>query len=78
MNYGYDLSMKAVELNEAASENGTKALSVADRANGYISAYASMYDRIVKGYENGTREIYVEDNLEYIDSQKRGGTKGIR
>ena len=63
MNYGYDLSMKAVELNEAASENGTKALSVADRANGYISAYASMYDEIVKGYENGTREIYVEDEF---------------
>ena len=63
MSYGYDLSMKAVELNEAASENGTKALSVADRANGYISAYASMYDEIVKGYENGTREIYVEDEF---------------
>ena len=63
MSYGYDLSMKAVELNEAASENGTKALSVADRANGYIGAYASMYDEIVKGYENGTREIYVEDEF---------------
>ncbi len=63
MNYGYDLSMKAVEFNDAASENGTKALSVADRANGYISAYASMYDEIVRGYENGTREIYVEDEF---------------
>lgn len=63
MNYGYDLSMKAVEFNDAASENGTKALSVTDRANGYISAYASMYDEIVKGYENGTREIYVEDEF---------------
>ncbi len=63
MSYGYDLSMKAVELNDAASENGTKALSVTDRANGYISAYASMYDEIVRGYENGTREIYVEDEF---------------
>lgn len=63
MNYGYDLSMKAVEFNDAASQNGTKALSVTDRANGYISAYASMYDEIVKGYENGTREIYVEDEF---------------
>ena len=63
MSYGYDLSMKAVEFNDAASENGTKALSVADRANGYISAYASMYDEIVRGYENGTREIYVEDEF---------------
>lgn len=63
MSYGYDLSMKAVELNDAASENGTKPLSVADRANGYIGAYASLYDEIVQGYENGTREIYVEDEL---------------
>ena len=63
MNYGYDLSMKAVEFNDAASQNGTKALSVTDRANGYISAYASMYDEIVRGYENGTREIYVEDEF---------------
>ena len=63
MSYGYDLSMKAVEFNDAASENGTKALSVTDRANGYISAYASMYDEIVRGYENGTREIYVEDEF---------------
>jgi hypothetical protein len=61
MNYGYDLSMKAVELNDAASEHGSKALNVNDRANGYISAYASLYDEIVQGYENGTREIYVED-----------------
>lgn len=63
MNYGYDLSMKAVELNDTASENGTKPLSVADRANGYIGAYASLYDEIVQGYENGTREIYVEDEF---------------
>ena len=28
MSYGYDLSMKAVELNDAASENGAKTLSV--------------------------------------------------
>ncbi|MEZ3472846.1 MAG: hypothetical protein K1W27_08445 [Lachnospiraceae bacterium] len=63
MSYGYDLSMKAVEFNDAASENGAKTLSVTDRANGYISAYASMYDEIVRGYENGTREIYVEDEF---------------
>lgn len=46
MSYGYDLSMKAVELNDAASENGTKALNVTDRANGYISAYASLCDEL--------------------------------
>ena len=31
MSYGYDLSMKAVEFNDAASENGAKTLSVTDR-----------------------------------------------
>ena len=25
----------------------------------YVKAYAELYDEIVKGYENGTREIYV-------------------
>ena len=27
----------------------------------YQKAYAELYDEIVKGYENGTREIYVAD-----------------
>ncbi len=75
MNYGYDLSMKAVEFNDAASENGTKALSVTDRANGYISAYASMYDEIVRGYENGTREVWTQDfegGADYIEFEMDG------
>lgn len=38
--------MKAVELNDAASEHGTKALNVTDRANGCISAYASLCDEL--------------------------------
>ena len=29
--------------------------------NGYVAAYAELYDEIVQGYESGTREIYVTD-----------------
>ena len=31
------------------------------RDSNYVKAYAELYDEIVKGYENGTREIYVAD-----------------
>lgn len=37
------------------------ALNITDKANNYVKAYAELYDEIVKGYENGTREIYVAD-----------------
>ncbi len=36
-----------------------KRLGVAGRADGYVKAYAQLYDEIVRGYEDGTREIYV-------------------
>ncbi|MBR4342379.1 MAG: hypothetical protein IKP88_06710 [Lachnospiraceae bacterium] len=36
-------------------------ISVSDTANNMLKVYASLYDEIVKGYENGTRETYVED-----------------
>ena len=35
--------------------------SVTDTANNMLNVYASIYDEIVKGYENGTRETYIED-----------------
>lgn len=35
--------------------------SVSDAANNMLKAYASFYDEIIKGYEDGTRETYVED-----------------
>ena len=35
--------------------------SVSDTANNMLNVYTSMYDEIVKGYEEGTRETYIED-----------------
>lgn len=61
IDYGYEISKKAAELNKDAANAGKKALSTTDRANGYVAAYAELYDEIVQGYESGTREIYVTD-----------------
>ena len=61
IDYGYEISKKAAELNKDAANAGKKALSTTDRANGYVAAYAELYDEIVQGYESGTREIYVID-----------------
>ena len=61
VDYGYEISKKAAELNKDAANAGKKALSTTDRANGYVAAYAELYDEIVQGYESGTREIYVTD-----------------
>ncbi len=61
IDYGYEISKKAAELNKDAANAGQKALSTTDRANGYVAAYAELYDEIVQGYESGTREIYVTD-----------------
>ena len=52
------------------------------RADGYVKAYAELYDEIVRGYEDGTREIYVagengprkltkEDELDALDAAYR-------
>ena len=61
IDYGYEISKKAAELNKDAANAGQNALSTTDRANGYVAAYAELYDEIVHGYESGTREIYVTD-----------------
>ena len=61
IDYGYEISKKAAELNKDAANAGQNALSTTDRANGYVAAYAELYDEIVQGYESGTREIYVAD-----------------
>lgn len=37
------------------------AYRVSDKAEDYVRAYGKLYDEIVQGYENGTRELYVED-----------------
>lgn len=58
IDYGYEIQQRAAKQNEA-SDRG--ALNTADKANGYVKAYAELYDEIVQGYENGTREIYTAD-----------------
>lgn len=55
IDYGLELQKKAV------TNAGGNILSTTDKANNYVNAYAELYDEIVQGYENGTREIYVAD-----------------
>lgn len=35
--------------------------SIKDEANDLLKAYARMYDEIVRGHNDGTREVYIED-----------------
>lgn len=56
---GSELSRKVSELKGLRESNGIYSLS--DKAEDYVSAYANLYDEIVQGYKNGTRERYVED-----------------
>ena len=51
VDYAYEISKRA--------DAGESALSTVGRADGYVKAYAELYDEIVQGYEDGTREIYV-------------------
>ena len=61
IDYGYEISKKAAGWNKEAANTGRNVLSTTDRANGYVTAYAELYDEIIQGYEAGTREIYVAD-----------------
>ena len=63
MDYSYRLSKEANQLNESDKEALTdgKSLSWQARAENYAEAYANLYDEIVQGYENGTRQINVID-----------------
>lgn len=65
INYGYKIAKGAEQLSaEAANVADTqksKVLSTNDIASNYTKSYAKLYDEIVQGYENGTREIYVTD-----------------
>ena len=60
VDYGYEIQKRAAQQNKNA-DTGRSALSTIDKANVYVNAYAELYDEIVQGYENGTREIYVAD-----------------
>lgn len=74
VDYGYEISRRA--------DTGKSVLNAAGRADGYVKAYAELYDEIVRGYEDGTREIYVagengprkltkEDELDALDAAYR-------
>lgn len=57
--YENELTQKAVELKGQRESGGT--YSLLDKAEDYVKAYGNLYDEIVQGYKNGTRERYVED-----------------
>ena len=59
VDYGYEISRRAAQSNNGATDAGKSVLSAAGKADGYVRAYAELYDEIVQGYEDGTREIYV-------------------
>ena len=59
VDYGYEISKRAAQSNTGAADDGKSVLSAAGKADGYVRAYAELYDEIVQGYEDGTREIYV-------------------
>lgn len=61
IDYGYEISKKAAGWNKETANTGRNVVSTTDRANGYVAAYAELYDEIIQGYEAGTREIYVAD-----------------
>ena len=57
VDYDYQLAKEASAFKEQRS--GT--YSVSNRAEAYVKAYGNLYDQIVKGYQDGTIERYVED-----------------
>lgn len=50
------------KLNEMSGDTPWVTKSYEDKTKDLLGAYASIYDDIVKGYEAGTREVYVEDS----------------
>lgn len=74
VDYGYEISKRA--------DSGESVLSTSGKADGYVKAYAELYDEIVQGYKDGTREIYVagedgphkltkEEELDALDAAYR-------
>lgn len=62
--FGYEFASRMPSVYGDKDENGEylrKYFSVSDAANNMLKVYASLYDEIIKGYEDGTRETYVED-----------------
>jgi len=58
-NYSNELAKETETLKEQRKSGGTYSLS--NMAEDYVRAYGNLYDEIVHGYQNGTRERYIED-----------------
>ena len=56
--YGGEL---AGELKKLKGQRTGSAYGIADEMEDSVRAYANLYDEIVQGYQDGTRERYVED-----------------
>ena len=56
--YGGEL---AGELEKLKGQRAGSAYGIADQMEDSVRAYGNLYDEIVQGYQNGTRERYVED-----------------
>ncbi len=57
--YGNAFAKETEKLKEQRKSGGTYSLS--NKTEDYVRAYGNLYDEIVQGYQNGTRERYVED-----------------
>lgn len=57
--YGNAFAKETQTLKEQRKSGGTYSLS--NKAEDSVRAYGNHYDEIVQGYQNGTRERYVED-----------------
>lgn len=57
-NHNMELSARINEIN--AEKGGKGNLTVKDRADSILEAYASLYAEIVQGYDEGTRCVYGE------------------
>lgn len=58
-NYGNELAKETDKLK--GQRTGGSSYSLSNRVEDSVRAYGNLYDEIVQGYQNGTRERYVED-----------------
>lgn len=58
-NYSNDFAKVTEKLKGRRTGGGTYSLS--NKAEDYVRAYGNLYGEIAQGYQNGTRERYVED-----------------
>lgn len=67
-NYGNELAKETETLKGQRKSDDTYSLS--NKAEDYVRAFGNLYDEIVQGYQNGTRERYVEDKTSEIGYRK--------